>query len=70
MAPVSGPSPAEGFERVHPSEGLKALEKEARLPLTGWQQEVDQGLRWGLEAADSIVSVVAPTRKKSTRKSR
>jgi agmatinase len=55
MPPVSGPSPEEGFERVHPSEGLKALQKEARLPLTGWQQEVDQGLRLGLEAADSIV---------------
>jgi agmatinase len=25
------------------------------LPLTGWQQEVDQGIRYGLEAAESIV---------------
>ncbi len=41
----------------HPagSEGARALEKEATLPLTGWQQEVDQGLRYGLEAASSIV---------------
>ncbi|MEA5400429.1 agmatinase [Synechococcus sp. BA-124 BA4] len=36
-------------------QGAEALEKEARLPLTGWQQEVDQGLRYGLEAAESIV---------------
>lgn len=49
---------AEAFARgAHPagSEGARALEKEAALPLTGWQQEVDQGLRHGLEAAESIV---------------
>ena len=49
---------AEAFVRGgHPagSEGARALEKEAALPLTGWQQEVDQGLRYGLEAASSIV---------------
>jgi agmatinase len=44
-----------GFERSHPSEGMAALEKEQRLPLTGWQQEVDQAKRLGLEAAHSIV---------------
>ncbi len=43
------------FESRHPSEGQAALEKERSLPLTGWQQEVDQGLRYGLEAAESIV---------------
>ena len=43
------------FERPHPCEGQAALEKERSLPLTGWQQEVDQGLRYGLEAAESIV---------------
>ena len=43
-----------GFERSHPSEGMAALE-EQRLPLTGWQQEVDQAKRLGLEAAHSIV---------------
>ncbi len=55
--PSSG-SAADVFDRgVHPpgSEGTRALEKEAALPLTGWQQEVDQGLRYGLEAASSIV---------------
>ncbi len=43
------------FARRHPTEGMAALEKELALPLTGWQQEVDQGIRYGLEAAESIV---------------
>jgi len=52
--------PTDPFEHRPPAEALgqegrRALEKEARLPLTGWQQEVDQGLRYGLEAAESIV---------------
>ena len=47
--------PSGAFERVHPSEGMQALDKEQRLPLTGWQQEVDQAKRLGLEAAHSIV---------------
>ena len=34
---------------------MQALEKERKLPLTGWQQEVDQAKRFGLEAAKSIV---------------
>ena len=34
---------------------MQALEKERKLPLTGWQQEVDQAKRLGLEAAESIV---------------
>ena len=49
---------ADAFDRGEPppgGEGARALEKEASLPLTGWQQEVDQGLRYGLEAASSIV---------------
>ena len=53
MTSTSG-SPG-GFERSHPSKGMAALEKEQRLPLTGWQQEVDQAKRLGLEAAHSIV---------------
>ena len=53
MTSSSGASGA--FERLHPSEGMRALEKERALPLTGWQQEVDQGHRYGLEAAESIV---------------
>jgi len=53
---MSSPSGASGaFERLHPSEGMRALEKERALPLTGWQQEVDQAHRYGLEAAESIV---------------
>jgi len=36
------------------SEAKQALDKESQLPLTGWQQEVSQGLDYGLEAADSI----------------
>ncbi|WP_322758807.1 agmatinase [Synechococcus sp. CBW1107] len=36
-------------------QGRQALEKEAALPLTGWQMEVDQAHAWGLEAAESIV---------------
>jgi len=48
--------PVSAFERpASGEEGRQALEREARLPLTGWQQEVDQGLRLGLDAADSIV---------------
>ena len=34
---------------------MQALEKERKLPLTGWEQEVDQAKRFGLEAAESIV---------------
>ena len=43
------------------SEAQRALDREARLPMTGWQQEVDQGLTYGLEAADSIVDRTIPT---------
>ncbi len=49
---------ASAFDRgAHPpgGEGARALQKEAALPLTGWQQEVEQGHRYGLEAASSIV---------------
>ncbi len=54
--PMSSPiEPSGAFQRLHPSEGMEALEKERQLPLTGWQQEVDQAKRLGLEAAESIV---------------
>jgi agmatinase len=43
------------------SEAQQALEKETRLPLTGWQQEVDRGLELGLEAAQSIRDRSIPT---------
>ncbi len=36
------------------TEAQNALNKEQQLPLTGWQQEVAQGLEYGLEAAESI----------------
>jgi agmatinase len=56
---TASPGPEGAFDRRTPAppgrQGAEALEKEARLPLTGWQQEVDQGLRYGLEAAESIV---------------
>ncbi|ABB34839.1 agmatinase [Synechococcus sp. CC9605] len=53
---MSSPSdPSGAFQRSYPSEGMQALEKERKLPLTGWQQEVDQAKRFGLEAAESIV---------------
>jgi len=51
----ASPGPEGAFVRHPATQGAEALEKEARLPLTGWQQEVDQGLRYGLEAAESIV---------------
>jgi len=41
-------------EQNQSSEAKQALDKESQLPLTGWQQEVSQGLDYGLEAADSI----------------
>ena len=44
-----------------PSEANEALQKETRLPMTGWQQEVDQGLTYGLEAAESIRDRTIPT---------
>jgi len=53
MTTESGASSA--FDRSYSTEGQRALEKERSLPLTGWQQEVDQGHRFGLEAAESIV---------------
>ena len=43
------------------TEAQNALEAEARLPLTGWQQEVAQGLEYGLEAAASIRDRSIPT---------
>ncbi|MCH9713468.1 MAG: agmatinase [Cyanobacteria bacterium] len=56
MGSPSGASDAfDRAQRPPGHEGAEALEKEARLPLTGWQQEVAQGHRYGLEAAESIV---------------
>ena len=35
----------ENDENEFQSEAQRALERERQLPLTGWQQEVDQGLQ-------------------------
>ena len=43
-----------GSDENDSSEAQRALAKERHLPLTGWQQEVDKGLEYGLEAAESI----------------
>ena len=43
------------FIRKHPSEGMDALEKESKLPLKGWENEVARAKEYGLEAAKSIV---------------
>jgi agmatinase len=50
---MSEQSPFRSPDR-YDSEAQPALEKKRQLPLTGWQQEVDQGLDYGLSAADSI----------------
>ncbi len=46
--------PPSNNENGYSSEARQALDKERQLPLTGWQQEVDRGLAYGLEAAESI----------------
>jgi agmatinase len=45
----------------YPTQAQRALELEARLPQTGWQQEVSKGLEYGLEAAESIRDRTIPT---------
>ena len=54
MSEQSPFQPPSNNENNYSSEAQRALEKERQLPLTGWQQEVDQGLKYGLEAAESI----------------
>ena len=43
------------------SEAQRALEKERQLPQTGWQQEIEQSLEYGLPAAPSINDRTLPT---------
>ena len=43
------------FLRKHPSEGMDALEKESKLPLKGWENEVARAQEYGLEASQNIV---------------
>ncbi len=57
MTDASQARSSNGFSR----EGLEALQKEAQLPMTGWQQEVSRGLEFGLEAAESIQDRSIPT---------
>ncbi|MFM7269546.1 MAG: hypothetical protein ACKOZT_13345, partial [Cyanobium sp.] len=47
------PAAAPSLQPDAPGEqGSGALEREARLPLTGWQREVEQAQRFGLAAAE------------------
>ena len=43
------------------NEAARGLGEEAKLPETGWQQEVARGLEYGLEAAESIRDRSIPT---------
>lgn len=43
------------------SEAQYGLDAEARMPETGWQREVEHGLRTGLEGAESIRDRTIPT---------
>jgi len=42
------------FRSPNGDEAQRGLDAEQKLPMTGWQQEVQQGLEYGLSAADSI----------------
>jgi len=42
-------------------EARYAVEREARLPTTAWQREVERGLELGLPGAESIVDRTIPT---------
>ena len=46
------------YIRNHLSEGMDALEKESKLPLKGWENEIARAKEYGLEAAKSIVESV------------
>jgi agmatinase len=50
----------ESHSEQPPTEAERALEREAKLPLTGWQQEVSKGLELGLQGADSIIDRSIP----------
>ena len=56
--PVEPPNSSNGD---NPREAQKALEREENLPLTGWHQEVERRLEYGLEAAQSIKDRTIPT---------
>ena len=50
-----------GNENEYNSEAQRALAREQQLPQTGWQQEIDRSLQYGLEAASSIRNRNIPT---------
>ena len=45
----------------HGPEARRALEAEALLPTTKWEEEIARGLEMGLQGADSIVDRKIPT---------
>ena len=49
------PSQNTDFIRKHPKEGMEALEKESKLPLKGWENEVARAKEFGLEAAKVLL---------------
>ena len=55
--PFQPPADDNGYS----NEAQRALERERKLPLSGWQQEVKRGLEYGLEAAESIRDRSIPT---------
>lgn len=61
MSEQSPFQPPNSDDNEYSSEAEQALAKERQLPLTGWQQEVDKGLDYGLEAASSIKDRTIPT---------
>ena len=46
---TSESSQDQDFKRKHPSEGMDALEKESKLPLKGWENEIARAKEYGLE---------------------
>ena len=60
MTEQSAFQPPSNNENGYQSEAQRALEKEARLSQIGWQQEIDQSLKYGLEAAPSIKDRTLP----------
>ena len=52
---ASHPRAPSGGTPYPDTQGRRAYEKEASIPLAGWQREVDQAKALGLEAAESIV---------------
>lgn len=54
MSNTSPFQPPNAGGNEYSTEAQRALTRERQLPLSGWQQEVERGLEYGLEAAASI----------------